>query len=296
MPDPDSTAEATVFTPDSRSQSWSLDISDSQGFWRVPVREIWNYRDLLYLLVHRDFVALYKQTILGPIWFFVQPLLTAFTYYVIFGQIANISTEGAPKILFYLTGVTFWNYFAECFMKTSDTFVSNAALFGKVYFPRLIMPLSIVASSLLRFFVQFLLFVAVWLWFVIQGEVKPNAAILLFPLHLILMGLIGLGFGLMFAATTTKYRDLRFVIQFAVQLLMYATPIIYPLSIAEGKWRNWIEYNPLTALFESIRFGWLGIGDPSTIGLAVTCGFGLLSLALGVLAFEYAEQSFIDTI
>lgn len=276
--------------------NWTMTISPSSGAWNLPLAELWQYRDLLVLLVRRDFVAFYKQTILGPAWLILQPLLTALTFFVVFGKIAGLPTDGAPKLLFYLLGVTFWNYFAECFIKTSEAFSSNAQLFSKVYFPRLIVPLAIIVSSLLRFLMQLTLLTVVWLWFVAKGEVSPKATILLLPLFLFLMALIGLGIGLIFSAATTKYRDLRFLIIFGVQLLMYATPIIYPLSIASGNWRLWMNCNPLTSLFEALRHGWFGVGEFSPWGLLWPTLFGVGSLILGLLLFNYIERSFVDTI
>lgn len=275
---------------------WDLTIAAHARLWSLPMRELWRYRDLLVLLVRRDFVSFYKQTILGPAWFFVQPLLTALMFYVVFGRIAQLPTDGAPKILFYLTGITFWNYFSECFTKTSETFIANTQLFSKVYFPRLIIPLSIVLSNLLRFAIQLSLLIFVWLWYFTQGDIRPNLAMLLFPLIVIAMATIGMGVGLIFSAATTKYRDLRFLIQFGVQLLMYATPIIYPLSIAEGRWRSWINVNPLAPLFEAIRYGWLGTGEVSIRGLIWTTLFAVASFVLGLLLFNHTERNFIDTV
>jgi len=276
--------------------AWTLTIVPNASLISVPFAELWRYRDLLLLLVRRDFVSFYKQTILGPIWFFLQPLLTALMFYVIFGQIAGLSTNGAPKFLFYLVGVTFWSYFAECFTKTSESFTANAQLLSKVYFPRLIIPLSIVVSNLLRFTIQLLLLILVWIGHVVKGDIFPNATLLLFPLYLLLMASTGLGVGLIFAAATTKYRDLRFLIVFGVQLLMYATPIIYPIGLAPGKWRDLMLLNPLAPLFESLRYGWLGVGDFSVGGLLWATAFAFGVLVTGVLMFNVTERSFIDTV
>lgn len=281
---------------DQDPMSWDLNIGPERSVFQVPFGELWRYRDLLYLFVRRDFVSFYKQTVLGPVWFFLQPLLTAGIYYVIFGKIAELSTNGCPPILFYLTGVTFWNYFSECFVKTSETFVANSQLFGKVYFPRLVVPLSIVVSNLVRFFIQFGLLAIVWLWFVSLGVIVPTISLFLLPLVVVLMAMIGLGIGLIFSAATTKYRDLRFLIQFGVQLLMYATPVIYPISIAHGSWRSYLVANPLAPLFEAVRHGLLGSGDYSFVGLAWTIGFAVISLIVGVLMFNLTERNVIDTV
>ncbi len=280
----------------SHPKVWDLTIEPQAGFLHLPLREIWEYRDLLVLLVARDILAFYKQTILGPIWFFLQPLLTTIVFYVVFSRIAGLSTDGVPAILFYLTGVTFWGYFSECFIKTSETFVSNSQLFGKVYFPRLIVPLSIVASSLVRFSIQLVLLFVVWAYFFSISAVQPQWTILWAPYLISLMAAIGLGIGLLFSATTTKYRDLRFLIQFGVQLLMYATPVIYPLSMTSGKLREWMSWNPLAPIFETFRHGLLGAGMFSVSGLLWSSGFAIFVCGMGILAYNRTERTFIDTI
>ena len=211
---------------------WDLIIQPKTKWYDLRLREILRYKDLLLLFVRRDFVALYKQTILGPIWFFIQPIITTITFTIIFGNLAQISTDAVPPILFYLAGITLWNYFSETLTKTSETFTANANIFGKVYFPRMIVPLSVVVSNLLKLGVQLLLFLGVWLYFVVKSDqVQPTWAISLLPLLILLMGFLGLGFGIIISSLTTKYRDLKFLVVFGVQLLMYATPIVYPLSI-----------------------------------------------------------------
>ncbi len=280
----------------SEPANWTSTIVPHEGLFSVPVRELWNYRDLLVLLVRRDLVAFYKQTILGPAWFILQPLLTAMIFYVIFGQIADLPTNGTPKFLFYLLGVTFWNFFAECFTKTSETFMANAPLFSKVYFPRLIVPLAIIVSNMFRFSIQLTLLLLVWGASVFKGEVSPSASILLFPFCILLMASIGLGVGLVFTAATTKYRDLKFLIVFGVQLLMYATPIIYPVSMVRGPWLYLVQLNPLTSLFELLRHGWLGVGDFSALGLIWSTIFAAGALMFGVLLFNLTERTYIDTV
>jgi lipopolysaccharide transport system permease protein len=280
-----------------QEQSWSLTIRPSRGLLEIPFREIWSYRDLLLLLVRRDFVALYKQTILGPLWFLIQPVLTTLMFTFVFGRIANISTDGLPHILFYLAGVTCWTYFAETLTKTSETFTTNANLFGKVYFPRVVVPLSIVISNLIKFGVQlalFLVFVGLYAW---RGaDISINAAALLLPALVLLMGGIGLGLGMIISAMTTKYRDLRFLLQFAVQLLMFATPVIYPVSTLPEKYRIFILANPITPIIETFRFGFLGRGSFEPAMLGYSLAFMLLVLFLATMIFNQVEKNFMDTV
>lgn len=251
---------------------------------------------MLYLFVKRDFVAFYKQTILGPLWFIIQPVLTTLMFTLIFGRIAGLSTDGLPQILFYLAGVTVWGYFSECLTKTSTTFTDNAQLFGKVYFPRVIAPLAIIVSNLLRFGVQFGMFVAFLLYYWLKGDVQPTWAIILLPLLIGLMAAISLGLGLIFSALTTKYRDLRFLLQFGVQLFMYATPVIYPVSTIPASYRWLIELNPLTPIVEAFRYAFLGTGWLSLDGMTYSILFAVGILALGVIIFNRVETTFMDTV
>jgi len=279
------------------SEDWDLIIEAERGILDVPVRDIWHYRDLLTLLVRRDVVAFYKQTILGPLWFFIQPVFTTLVFVFVFGNLANLSTDGLPQFLFYLSGITAWNYFADCLVKTSTVFRDNAQIFGKVYFPRMIVPLSIVAGNLVRFGVQFLLFMGVWLYFYVQGAaIHFSYAILFFPLLIVLMALLGLGIGLMITAMTTKYRDLAFLVTFGVQLLMYATTVIYPLSSVPEHYQKLVMLNPMTGIIETFRYGFLGEGMFSMSMLAYVCGVTFLVLVLGVLIFNKTEKNFIDTV
>ncbi|GHB83371.1 ABC transporter permease [Persicitalea jodogahamensis] len=280
------------------SESWDLEIEPASGFFDLNWREIWQYRDLIALFVRRDIVATYKQTILGPIWFFVQPILTTITYVVIFGNVAGISTGGIPKILFYLAGITLWNYFQECLMKTSDTFILNQNLFGKVYFPRLAAPISVVISNLFKFFIQLGLFLVAWMYFLIQPEndVNPNITLLLFPLYVLLMSGLGFSFGVLISSLTTKYRDLRFLIQFGVQLLMYGTPIVYPLSIVPEKYRLLLLANPITSIVEAFKYSFLGEGYFSWLWLAYSFIFMVVCLLLSILVFNRVEKTFMDTV
>jgi lipopolysaccharide transport system permease protein len=277
---------------------WTEVIRPQTGLLDINLPEVWRYRDLLALLVRRDFVATYKQTILGPIWFFLQPLLTTIMFVVVFGRIAQISTDGLPMMLFYLSGITIWNYFAECLNKTATVFRDNASIFGKVYFPRLIMPLSIVASNLVKFGIQFVLFLGFWLYYLLKpgSNVHPNLFILLSPVLLLMMAFLGLGFGLLISAMTNKYKDLVFLLTFAVQLAMYATPVIYPLSSVSEKYQWLLKLNPMTAIAETFRFGFLGSGSFSTGNFLYSLGCSLLVLVLGVLVFNKVEKSFMDTV
>ncbi|MCY7421206.1 MAG: ABC transporter permease [Chitinophagaceae bacterium] len=278
-------------------QKWDLEIKPTNSIFNLQLKDVWNYRDLLWLLVRRDFVSFYKQTILGPLWFFIQPLFTTIIFTLVFGQMGGFSTDSLPQPLFYMAGITAWNYFAECLTKTSTVFSVNAAIFGKVYFPRLIMPLSIVVSNLVRFGVQLLLFLMVMGFYWYQGaRFNITWAIALFPIIVVLMALLGLGGGMIISSLTTKYRDLAFLFTFAVQLLMYATTVIYPLSSAPEKYKWLIELNPMTAIIETFRYGFLGQGSFTWYSFGysslVTCGL----VVFGVIIFNKVEKNFIDTV
>lgn len=275
---------------------WTLEIHPRRSLLQIPIADIWRYRDLLFLLVHRDFVTFYKQTILGPLWFFIQPLLTALMFTLVFGNIAGLSTDGLPMIVFYLAGITCWGYFSECLNKTATVFVDNANLFGKVYFPRMITPLSIVVSNLMRLGIQLGLFLAVAGYYMAQGLVHPKPTVLLLPVLVLLMAGIGLGLGLIFSSLTTKYRDLRFLLSFGVQLLMYVTPVIYPASAIPSKYAWIVALNPLTAIIETFRHGWLGQGDFSLAGLLYSAVCSLAVLVAGTVIFNRVESTFIDTV
>jgi lipopolysaccharide transport system permease protein len=240
---------------------WDEVITPRRAVFSLDLGEVWRYRDLLLFLVRRDFVAQYKQTILGPLWYFVQPLLTTLMFVLVFHRIARLPTDGVPPMLFYLAGITGWNYFAECLTKTSTTFRDNQHLFGKVYFPRLVVPLSIVISGFVKFVIQMVMFLAVYLWVAVSGAgPRPMPTLALFPVVILLLAGMGLGFGLVITSLTTKYRDLVFLIQFGVQLAMYATPVIYPLSSVPEHWRLVVAANPMAPLVELIRHGFLGRG------------------------------------
>ena len=248
---------------ESQSQTWDLEIKPRNSVFDLHLKDVWAYRDLLWLLVRRDFVSFYKQTIFGPLWFFIQPIFTTITYTFIFSNLAKISTNAAPAPLFYMAGTVAWNYFSDSLTKTSTVFKDNAPIFGKVYFPRLIMPISIVFSNLVKFGVQFILFIILLVYYIRDPHytVQPNLYILLFPIVILLMAILGLGVGLIITALTTKYRDLAFVVTFGIQLLMYATPVIYPLSAAPLKFRHIIALNPMSGLIETFRYGFLGTGN-----------------------------------
>jgi lipopolysaccharide transport system permease protein len=275
-------------------------IRPNSSFFDLNLKEIWRYKDLLFLFVRRDFVAVYKQTILGPLWFIIQPIFTTLVFTVVFGQLASIPTDGLPQVLFYMCGITCWNYFAECVTKTSNTFVTNSAIFGKVYFPRLILPLSVILTNLLKFGIQFLLFLAIFFYYIYSGSnISPNIYIFTLPLLLFIMATLGLGFGLIISSLTTKYRDFQFLISFGIQLFMYATPIVYPLSLAKEKLGayGWIAtVNPMTSIIETMKFAFLGEGVFSWNNLAFSLIFSLVLLFLGVIVFNRVEKTFMDTV
>lgn len=278
---------------------WSLEIKPQTSLFAVDFAEIWRYRDLCAMMVRRDIITLYKQTVLGPLWFFIQPIMTTLMFMVVFGGIAKIPTDGIPQPLFYLAGISIWQYFADCLNKTSNTFVSNAGIFGKVYFPRLVAPISNVVSNLVKFFIQFLLFVTVYLYFAVFTEVKvaPNGYVFLFPFLVFLMAALALGFGVLFSSFTTKYRDLRMLLGFFVQLWMYATPVIYPIStITNAKLRLVMQLNPLTGVLEAYKYGMLGAGSFSWGMLWYSTGFATVLLAVGIVIFNRVQRSFIDTV
>ena len=277
---------------------WTIEAKTS--LLDLKLNDVWAYRDLLWLLVRRDFVSFYRQTILGPLWFFIQPLFTTIIFTFIFGNLAGISTDGLPKPLFYMAGITAWNYFSDCLTKTSTVFRDNAGIFGKVYFPRLIMPLSIVVSNLVRFGVQIVLFFIMMAYYYLAGErFNITWAISLFPFVVALMALLGLGSGMIISALTTKYRDLAFLVSFGVQLLMYATTVIYPLSEALKKYPAYawiIKYNPMTPILETFRYGFLGEGSFSWASFGYATGVALALMICGVVIFNKVERNFVDTV
>jgi len=276
---------------------WTEVILPRNSLFNLRLGELWRYRDLILMFVRRDFVSNYKQTILGPLWFIVQPLLTTAMFVFIFGRIAQISTDGLPMILFYLAGITVWNYFSETLNKTATVFRDNAQIFGKVYFPRLTMPFSIVISNLVRFGIQFLLFISVWTYYFFQNDqIQPNVLVLLTPVLILLMGLLALGLGMIISAMTTKYKDLIFLLTFGVQLLMYATPVIYPLSSLPEKYKWIILANPMSPIVETFRYAYLGSGTYSWAYLGYSVAITLFILMVGIIIFNKVEKSFTDTV
>lgn len=282
-------------TPD--RDAWTLVIDAKSRWFDIDVKELWHYRDLVLLFVRRDFTSVYKQTALGPLWFILQPLLTTLVFTVIFGNVAGLSTDGLPKVLFYLSGVVAWRYFADCLTKTSQTLRSNAHIFGKVYFPRLAVPLSVVLSNLIPFVLQFGIFLLFLVYFSWGGATfGPTAWVAAVPLLVLLMAMLGLGMGLLITAMTIKYRDLSFLVGFGVQLLMYASPVIYPLSMIPDQYRVYALANPMTPVIETFRYAFLGRGVVALDHLALSAAVitGILVLGLGV--FSRVEKNFMDTV
>ena len=281
--------------------NWDLEIKPQSHLLDINLKEVWKYRDLLWMFVKRDFTAQYKQTILGPLWHFVQPLFTTVVFLVVFTNIAKISTDGVPPVLFYMSGITIWNYFSSCLNATSNTFVANAGIFGKVYFPRLVIPLSTVMSNIVKFGIQFLLLIAAMLWYKLTSTSftlsQPLSSLVLIPTIILIMAGLGLGLGIIISSMTTKYRDLTVLIGFGVQLLMYATPVAYPLStITSEKLRFWITLNPLTPLAEAFRYAMLGVGSFDAGSFGYSFAFMLVSLFIGLLIFSKVEKTFMDTV
>ncbi|HVZ95251.1 MAG TPA: ABC transporter permease [Chitinophagaceae bacterium] len=273
------------------------EITAEHRVFDLKLKDTWAYRDLLWLMVRRDFVSLYKQTILGPLWFIIQPLLTTVIYTVVFGKIAGIKTGNINGPLFYMAGITMWNFFTDCFFKTSGVFSSNAGIFGKVYFPRLVVPFSAIVSNFVRFGIQVLLFLAMMGYYALQGSpVHPNTYLLLFPYLVLLVATLGLGSGMIISGLTTKYRDLSFLVGFGMQLLMYATTVIYPLSTAPGKYKSLIMANPMTAVIETFRYGFTGEGYFSWALLSYASALAVILLMIGLVVFTKVEKNFIDTV
>ena len=280
-------------------QGWTTEIRPKDKLLSVDFKEIWQYRDLMMLFVKRNIITQYKQTILGPLWSVIQPMMTTVMYMVVFGGIAKISTDGLPQPLFYLAGISFWQYFADCLTKTSNTFVNNAGIFGKVYFPRLVTPLSDVISNLVRFGIQFALFLIVYIYYFIftDANIQPNLYALLFPILVIMLAGLALGFGILFSSMTTKYRDLQLLLSFFVSLWMYATPVIYPLStITNDTLRMVMQLNPLTGIVEFFKYGMLGVGNHEWWMLGYSFGFMVVLLAIGIIVFNKVQKSFMDTV
>lgn len=280
--------------------SWDLVIEPRGSLFQLNFKEVWHSKYLLWMFVKRDLVSVYKQTILGPVWFFIQPILTTITFVVIFGNIAKISTDGLPQILFYLAGITIWNYFSETLTATSNTFITNASIFGKVYFPRLVLPLSKVISGLIKFAIQFLLFLLTLVFFLVKGTPALHTDIagiaVVTPIVIIIMAGLGLGLGLILSALTTKYRDLVFLITFGIQLGMYATPVILPASAFSAKYQWIVTANPMSPLVEAFRKVWLGAGELSWPWIAYSFAFMAVLVIIGTIIFNRVEKTFMDTV
>ena len=280
-------------------EDYTIEIRPKNNLLDIDFKELWRYRDLWWLFVKRNIVTVYKQTVLGPLWYIIQPLITTVMYMIVFGGIAKIPTDGLPQPLFYLAGISIWQYFSTCLTSTSNTFIANAGLFGKVYFPRLITPLVDVTSNLVRFGIQLGLFFAVYLYYVIftSVSVHPNAYALLFPLLVLILAGLAFGFGLVFSSMTTKYRDLQFLLSFFVSLWMYATPVIYPLStITNPKLRLIMALNPITGITEAFKYGMLGVGEFSWTMLGYSAGFMVVLVFFGIIIFNRVQRSFMDTV
>ena len=286
---------------DNNNINWKFEISPKRSLFEFNLKEIWNYRDLLFLFVQRDIVTIYKQTILGPLWYLIQPLFTAIIFTIIFNNVANIDTGVIPPFLYNLAGITAWNYFKDCLIATSDTFKGNQHIFGKVYFPRVILPLSIVVSNLIKFTIQILVFISFYLYYYLYKDVdiSPNSLVFLFPLLVLVMGFLSLGLGMIISSMVTKYRDLVFLLQFGVQLLMYLSLVAYPLSLIQEKLPqlSWlVEYNPMAQIIEASRFLLLNTGSVSSGWMLYTVIFTCITFILGLLIFNRTEKRFIDTI
>lgn len=278
-------------------ENWSMVLKPKKSLFEINLAELWQYRDLITMFVKRDFVAKFKQTILGPLWFIIQPLLTTLMFVVVFGNIAGIPTDGIPQVLFYMTGIVGWNYFSTCLNDTSQTFIKNASIFGKVYFPRLAMPISIVISNLVSFVIQFVFLLLFLAYFILKGtDVMPGIEVLLIPFLVLLIAGLGLGFGIIISSLTTKYRDLVHLITFGVTLWMYATPIIYPMSGIPEKYRAWVMANPMTPIVETFKTALLGVGEVNYLSLLYSFAFTVVLLAVGILIFNKVERTFMDTV
>lgn len=278
-------------------KKWDLVIKPESSLLDFKFAELWRYRDLLYMFVRRDFVSFYKQTILGPIWFFIQPIFTAIVYVFLFKRLAALSTDEIPAVPFYISGIVIWSYFSECLNKTSTVLRDNAGIFGKVYFPRLIMPLSIIVSSLIKFGVQLLLLILITLYhYLIEGGPIFSEYIMLFPFLIILMAFQGLGLGMIISSLTTKYRDLAMLLNFGIQLLMFATPIVYPLSSLTNSMKTFVSLNPMTTIVEGVRLGFFGAGTFDLYMLGYTTLVSIAILVLGTIVYNKVERNFVDTV
>jgi lipopolysaccharide transport system permease protein len=283
---------------DKNKQYWTMQIKPHERLWHIDLKEIWRYRDLIELFVRRNIVVQYKQTILGPLWYIIQPILTVIMNMVVFGGIAKMSTDGIPQALFYMAGNICWFYFSDCLNQTSSTFTTNQKMFGKVYFPRLVVPIAVVISNLLRFTIQVGLFVVLYIYFFVNGaDISANWAILLTPILVVMLAGLGLGFGILISSMTTKYRDFTILFTFIVQLWMYATPIVYPLSMVPvGTLRTLILANPMTSIIEAFKYATLGQGFLSWLALGYSFVFMCVLLLFSVVIFNKVQRNFMDTV
>jgi lipopolysaccharide transport system permease protein len=285
---------------ENNTTDWLFEITPKNKFFSLNLKEVWQYRDLLMLFVKRDVLTVYKQTVLGPLWYLIQPLLTAVTFTIIFNNVAGISTGTVPPFLFNLAGITVWNYFTACLTGTSNTFGANAGIFGKVYFPRIIMPLSVVISNLLKFGIQCCIFIAFYVYYYFNGAlISLNPLFVFFPVLVVLMGILGLSLGMIISSMVTKYRDLSYLIGFGVQLLMYVSAVVYPIALIKEKMPDYawiVVYNPLAYVIETTRYMLLNVGNISVQGLLYTTVITVVLLLIGVLFFNKTEKSFIDTV
>lgn len=282
------------------SDDWLFEITPKNKFFSLNLKEVWQYRDLLFLFVKRDVVTVYKQTVLGPLWYLIQPLFTSITFTIIFNNVAGINTGTIPPFLFNLAGITVWNYFTACLNGTSDTFKANAAIFGKVYFPRIITPLSVVISNLIKFGIQFFIFIAFYCYYYFQGaNLYLNSFLIFFPILIVIMGILGLGLGMLISSMVTKYRDFSYLVTFGIQLLMYLSAVMYPMELIKSKLPkfSWIvEYNPLAYIIETSRYMLINVGEISVFGILYTLGVTIAVFLIGLLVFNKTEKSFIDTV
>ena len=282
------------------SNDWLFEITPKNKFFSLNLKEVWQYRDLLFLFVKRDVITVYKQTVLGPLWYLIQPLFTSVTFTIIFNNVAGINTGTVPPFLFNLAGITVWNYFTACLNGTSDTFKTNANIFGKVYFPRIITPLSVVISNLIKFGIQFFIFIAFYCYYYLIGtDLSLNGVVLFFPVLIIIMGILGLGLGMLISSMVTKYRDFSYLVGFGIQLLMYLSAVMYPMELIKDKLPKYgwlVEYNPLAYIIETARYMLLDVGKISIPGLLYTLVLTIAVFFIGLLVFNKTEKSFIDTV
>lgn len=282
------------------TNQWLFEITPKNKFFSLNLKEVWQYRDLLFLFVKRDVITVYKQTILGPLWYLIQPLFTSITFTIIFNNVAGINTGSVPPFLFNLAGITVWNYFTACLNGTSDTFKANAGIFGKVYFPRIITPLSVVISTLIKFGIQFLIFIVFYIFYYFNGaNLSINNSVFFFPVLIIIMGILGLGLGMLISSMVTKYRDFSNLIGFGIQLLMYLSAVMYPMELIKQKLPKYgwiVDYNPLAYVIETSRYMLLNVGQISILGLVYTLGITIVIFFIGLLVFNKTEKSFIDTV